>query len=104
MVMTFDPAAIARVHAALFPGFAPTPARSLPTLAAELGCKGVYVKDESSRYGLPAFKILGASWALCSVLGERFSVDPWDTETLKAKAKEVPGLAAFAATDGEWGH
>ena len=37
-------------------GYAPTPLR-------ELG-DGVWLKDESDRLGLPAFKVLGASWAL----------------------------------------
>jgi diaminopropionate ammonia-lyase len=35
----------------------------LPGLATELGVAAVLVKDESDRLGLPAFKILGASWA-----------------------------------------
>lgn len=46
------------------PGYAPTPLRSLPRLAARLGIGGLYVKDESQRFGLQAFKVLGASWAL----------------------------------------
>lgn len=38
------------------PGYAPTPVRSLGG--------GVFVKDESARLGLPAFKVLGVSWAV----------------------------------------
>jgi diaminopropionate ammonia-lyase len=45
------------------PGYAPTPVRSLPTLADALELGAVLVKDESARLGLPAFKVLGASWA-----------------------------------------
>src|ERR1700709_69714 len=45
------------------PGFAPTPLISVEPVAKELGVKHVFIKDESSRAGLPAFKILGASWA-----------------------------------------
>jgi diaminopropionate ammonia-lyase len=45
-------------------GYAPTPIHQLDELADELGVASVRVKDESSRLGLPAFKILGASWAL----------------------------------------
>jgi diaminopropionate ammonia-lyase len=33
-------------------------------LAAALGIGGLYLKDESKRFGLLAFKALGASWAL----------------------------------------
>ena len=57
----YDPAAVpAPVLDALpfhrsRPGYAPTPVRELRP--------GVFVKDESNRLGLPAFKILGASWA-----------------------------------------
>ncbi|MFN8097954.1 MAG: pyridoxal-phosphate dependent enzyme [Dermatophilaceae bacterium] len=50
-------------HASL-PGYAPTPLREFPSAAAELDLGRVFVKDESSRLGLPAFKILGASWAV----------------------------------------
>jgi diaminopropionate ammonia-lyase len=40
------------------PGYAPTPLIAAP----ELG-RGVYLKDEAERFGLPAFKALGAAWA-----------------------------------------
>ena len=49
-------------------GYAATPLVSLPELAAELGIGFVLAKDESSRLGLPAFKALGASWAIHRVL------------------------------------
>jgi diaminopropionate ammonia-lyase len=49
-------------HASL-DGYEPTPVRGLPELAGELGLGAVLVKDESQRLGLPAFKVLGASWA-----------------------------------------
>ncbi len=41
-----------------------TPLRHLPGLAAELGAGDVLLKDESARYGLPAFKIVGAKYAI----------------------------------------
>jgi diaminopropionate ammonia-lyase len=46
------------------PGYHMTPLRRLDGLASTLGLGGVYVKDESDRFGLPAFKILGASWSV----------------------------------------
>lgn len=46
------------------PGYAQTPLISLPTIAAQLGVGHVFAKDESQRLGLPAFKALGASWAI----------------------------------------
>jgi len=52
-------------------GYAPTPLTELPALAAELNVAKVFVKDESSRLGLPAFKALGASWAVHRVLSDQ---------------------------------
>ncbi len=46
------------------PGYQPTPLISIDAVAQELGVKAVHVKDESNRFGLPSFKILGASWAV----------------------------------------
>ena len=72
-----DPAAVpapsgeaAAFHVSL-EGYEPTPLRELPALASELGLANVAMKDESNRLGLPAFKVLGASWALERALGER---------------------------------
>ncbi|TDU90027.1 diaminopropionate ammonia-lyase [Kribbella voronezhensis] len=48
--------------------YAPTPLTDVPSLAAELGVGRVLVKDESERFGLGAFKALGAWWAIhCAV-------------------------------------
>ncbi|HRA49257.1 MAG TPA: hypothetical protein PK819_14385, partial [Thermomicrobiales bacterium] len=55
-------AAALNVHQRL-PGYAPSPLIALPGIAEALGIGQVWLKDESSRMGLPAFKILGASWA-----------------------------------------
>jgi len=53
-------------HEAL-PAYVPTPLHDLGD--------GVLLKDESGRLGLPAFKILGASWAIERALGERPDVE-----------------------------
>ena len=53
------------------PGYEPTPVRELPAVAQSLEIAAVLVKDESSRLGLPAFKILGASWAAERALDDR---------------------------------
>lgn len=64
------PTEVREFHAGL-PGYAPTPLTGLPVLAAELEIGRLFVKDESSRLGLPAFKALGASWAVHRVLEHR---------------------------------
>jgi diaminopropionate ammonia-lyase len=60
----------AAFHAGL-PRYRPTPVRELTSIAAELGLAWVGMKDESDRLGLPAFKVLGASWAVERLLAER---------------------------------
>lgn len=57
------------------PGYAPTPLTELPRLATELGVGRVLVKDESARLGLPAFKVLGASWACKQVLARHVGAE-----------------------------
>ncbi|WJV47855.1 pyridoxal-phosphate dependent enzyme [Streptomyces flavofungini] len=74
------PADVGAFHATL-PEYAPTPLTELPSLAAELGVGRVFVKDESARLGLPAFKALGASWAVHRVLAERASDAPVELVT-----------------------
>ncbi|MDE2293027.1 MAG: diaminopropionate ammonia-lyase [Elusimicrobia bacterium] len=46
------------------PGYQPTPLYSLPGLAEEFGLGQILLKDESQRFGLKAFKALGASYAI----------------------------------------
>ncbi|MFH8561667.1 diaminopropionate ammonia-lyase [Streptomyces sp. NPDC017988] len=74
-------------HAAL-PGYTPTALHELPALAEELEVARVFVKDESERLGLPAFKALGASWAIHRVL---------------AAASDDRRLCLVTATDGNHG-
>ncbi|MFI6513527.1 diaminopropionate ammonia-lyase [Streptosporangium sp. NPDC050855] len=64
------PAEVRTFHAAL-PGYAPTPLIELPPLAAQLRVGRVFVKDESCRLDLPAFKVLGVSWAVHRALAGR---------------------------------
>jgi diaminopropionate ammonia-lyase len=88
------------------PGYAPTPVHDLPGLAAATGVGRVLVKDESSRLGLPAFKVLGASWATYRVLCDRLGREPeWSTPTdlAAAVAAELGPLRLVAATDGNHG-
>ncbi|KMU82462.1 LOW QUALITY PROTEIN: putatiave diaminopropionate ammonia lyase [Coccidioides immitis H538.4] len=52
---------IHKFHQSL-PSYSPSPLIPLPDVAKSLGIKAVFIKDESSRFDLPSFKILGASW------------------------------------------
>ena len=92
-------------HRAL-PGYAPTPLVDAPSLASSLGLGAVWVKDETSRLGLPAFKMLGASWATYRALSARLGHDvgPWqDVSELAARFAPLQPLTLAAATDGNHG-
>ena len=51
-----------------------TPLVSLPDTAKTLGLGSVYIKDESHRFGLNAFKVLGGSDAIGNYLAERLGM------------------------------
>ena len=58
-----------------FPQYEETPLVSLEKLSEELGVAGIYIKDESYRFGLNAFKVLGGSYAMAKYLAERLGKD-----------------------------
>lgn len=95
-----------RLHSRL-PGYRETPLVDAPGLADALGVGKVLVKDESERLGLPAFKILGASWAVYRALEERLGDEGFGDyegiEDLGARLEPLRPLSLVAATDGNHG-
>jgi diaminopropionate ammonia-lyase len=87
------------------PGYRRTPLVDLPGLAEELAVGRVLVKDESSRLGLPSFKILGASWAVCRAVGARDSSStlPQTLQELRSLRSRLGRLTLVTATDGNHG-
>lgn len=88
------------------PGYAPTPLRSLAPLGARLGVADLWVKDESSRLGLPAYKVLGASWATYRAICVRLGAppEPWaDLDQLRRNLTGLTPLRLVTATDGNHG-
>lgn len=90
-----------------FPGYAPTPLVSLDNLANELGVKKIFIKDESYRFGLKAFKALGGSYAIGHYLANQLqtSIDTLSLEQLttpETKAK-LNNITIVTATDGNHG-
>jgi len=79
---------------------------SLDGLAEFLGVNQLFVKDESSRFNLNSFKVLGASYAvgkaLANELGEPLCSLPFP-EMKKRVHKELPHIKLAAATDGNHG-
>jgi len=88
------------------PGYRESPLIDAPGIADVLGVGKVWVKDESSRFDLPAFKFLGASWAIYRVLLERSggAIGPWQTfDDLRERFAPLKPLTLIAATDGNHG-
>jgi diaminopropionate ammonia-lyase len=87
------------------PGYAPTPLVEAPGLAAELGVGRLFVKDESARFDLRAFKYLGASWAgyRAVALLSGYSGPVTLTGLAAHLAASAVRLALVAATDGNHG-
>lgn len=87
-------------------GYEPTPLVEAPAVASRLGVGQVWVKDESSRLGLPAFKTLGASWASYRALEEHVGepISEWSTvDELAERLADVRPMTLCAATDGNHG-
>ncbi len=49
------------------PHYCPTPLINLSDLASKIGLGDIYVKDESQRFGLNAFKVLGGTYAIAKI-------------------------------------
>src|SRR5512133_3779085 len=59
-----------------FPAYAETPLADLRSLARTLGIRRIFVKDESYRFGLNAFKVLGGSYGIGVFLANRLGLSP----------------------------
>lgn len=99
---SIDPA-VEAFHKTL-PGYAETQLHILPDVAKELGFSHVFVKDESTRFGLPAFKILGASWAIHQTICKHLGL-PKETslDELIQKLKGRNDVRLVLCTEGNWG-
>jgi diaminopropionate ammonia-lyase len=98
------PSAIQEFHRNL-PGYRPSPLTEVPSIATELGVGRVFVKDESSRFGLPAFKMVGASYAVSRVLSARVGSPEiaLGLDELRSRLADQDQVTLVAATDGNHG-
>jgi diaminopropionate ammonia-lyase len=88
------------------PGYHESRLVDAPRLAKTLGVGKVFVKDETSRFGLPSFKVLGASWATYAALRDRLGPiadGPVSEQSLQSWAASLRPLTLLAATDGNHG-
>lgn len=106
-VMSLENVGKARAFHRSFPQYSVTPLAKLDGMAAYLGLKNFFVKDESYRFGLNAFKVLGGSFAMARYIAEQLGKDvsEIDYEYLTSdKLREEFGQATFfTATDGNHG-
>jgi len=88
-----------------FPQYDVTPLVSLKNLARKLDVGGIYIKDESYRFGLNSFKALGCTFALASYIAQSLGVPVWDLDyhSLSEAARKLGEFTFFAATDGNHG-
>ena len=70
-ILSREGAATARAEISRWPGYAPTPLRPLPDLAARLRVGRIDYKDEAGRFGLGSFKALGGAYAVWRLLAGR---------------------------------
>lgn len=90
-----------------FPEYEETPLDNLEHLAEYLGVKSLHVKDESYRFGLNAFKVLGGSYCLGNYIADKLGKDiselPYE-KMVSPEVKEQLGEVTFVtATDGNHG-
>lgn len=90
-----------------FPQYNETPLADLKQMAGLLGLKDFFVKDESYRFGLNAFKVLGGSYAIANYIAEETGKDvaelDYDTLTSPQLKEEFGQATFFTATDGNHG-
>lgn len=90
-----------------FPMYAKTPLAGLPALAKSLGVASVHIKDESHRFDLNAFKVLGGSFAMARYIAEQVGKDIGEVDfsylTGDRLRSEFGQATFFTATDGNHG-
>jgi diaminopropionate ammonia-lyase len=91
-----------------WPGYAPTPLRSLPGLAADAGVGEILYKDEADRFGLGSFKALGGAFAVYRLLADAIEQRTGARPTAAmlaagAHAEIARGITVASATAGNHG-
>lgn len=106
-VMSIEAVKKAKAFHESFPQYSQTPLVKLDKMSEYLGIGSLFVKDESYRFGLNAFKVLGGSFAMARYIAQKLGrdVSELDYDYLTSdKLKEEFGQATFfTATDGNHG-
>ncbi|MGI6117439.1 MAG: diaminopropionate ammonia-lyase [Bilifractor sp.] len=106
-IMSVEEVKKARTFHESFPQYQQTPLADIRGMAKYLGLGAVRVKDESYRFGLNAFKVLGGSYAMGKYIAQETGKDisevPYDVLTSDQLRKEFGQATFFSATDGNHG-
>ena len=106
-LMSLEEAEKARAFHKSFPQYDRTPLTALEHMAEFLGLGRLYVKDESYRFGLNAFKVLGGSYAIARFIAKETGRDvselPYSVLTSEELKREFGQATFFTATDGNHG-
>lgn len=106
-IMSLSEVAKARTFHQSFPQYRETPLTRLTQMARYLGVGSIFVKDESYRFGLNAFKVLGGSYSMAKYIARETHRDvsdmPYDVLTSDELRQEFGQATFFTATDGNHG-
>ena len=106
-IMSLSEIEKARTFHQSFPQYSETPLTRLDQMAQYLGLKSIFIKDESYRFGLNAFKVLGGSYAMAKYIAKetnrKISDMPYQVLTSDELRKDFGQATFFTATDGNHG-
>lgn len=106
-VMALEEVKKARAFHESFPQYTKTPLCRLEKMADYLNLGEIYIKDESYRFGLNAFKVLGGSFSMARYIAKQTGRDvselPYEVLTSDELRKEFGQATFFTATDGNHG-
>ncbi|MBQ3337476.1 MAG: diaminopropionate ammonia-lyase [Selenomonadaceae bacterium] len=83
--------------------YSETPLLELKNFAAEKNIRALYVKDESKRFGLKAFKGLGGVWAIYKVISNELGLDNPTLAEIFTHRAELDAMTFITTTDGNHG-
>ena len=99
-VMSLENVKKARAFHKSFPQYAETPLAKLDGMAKYLGLGKLFVKDESYRFGLNAFKVLGGSFAMANYIAEAVGKDVSECDYAYLTSDKL--LAEFVGDSTKW--
>ncbi len=106
-IMSLSNVRAARNFHMSFPQYTVTPLARLDGMAERIGLANIFIKDESFRFGLNAFKVLGGSFAMARYIAREMDKDisemTYDYLTSERFREEFGQATFFTATDGNHG-